>query len=60
MYSSLCPASETAEAFLPIISKGAQPAAALSVDDFSTHGKILTALEAATMEIVGHCWFHLQ
>lgn len=59
MYSSLCSASETAEAFLPIISKGTQPAAALSVDDFSTHGKSLTALEAATMEIVGHRWFHL-
>jgi len=27
--------------------------------DFSTHGKSLTTLEAATMEIVGHHWFHL-
>lgn len=59
MYSSLCSASESAKALLPIISRGAQPAAALSVDDFSMHGKSLTALETATMEIVGHHWFHL-
>lgn len=59
MYSSLCSASETAEALLLIISKAIQPEADLSMYDFSTHGKSLTTLEAATMEIVGHRWFHL-
>lgn len=59
MYSSLCSVSENAEAFLPIISKEIQPEADLSMYNFSTHGKSLTTLEAATVEIVGHHWFHL-
>lgn len=60
MHSSPRSVSESAEAFLPTISSEIQPEADLSMDHFSTHGKSLTTLGAATMEIVGHHWFHLQ
>lgn len=59
MYSALCSVSKIAEPFLLIISKEIQPEADLRTYDFSMHGKSLTTLEATTMEIVGHHWFHL-